>query len=86
MFQNWNHKVQKRNNELFPIGIKSHCVRYIISWFLSLHTIKENDAYGFLFLDFAVVRLKELGNWISYCYKLQLLKVTSIYLTMGLSV
>lgn len=84
MFQNWNHKVQKRNNELFPIGIKSHCVGYIISWFLSLQTIKENDAYGFLFLDFAIAKsqFKELGDWISYFYKLQFLKVTSIYLTM----
>lgn len=63
MFQNWNRKVQKRNNGLFATGIKSHCVGYIISWFLSLHTLKEHDAYGFLFLDFAVARLslKSLG-------------------------
>lgn len=31
MFQNWNRKVQKRNNGLFATGIKSHCVGYIIS-------------------------------------------------------
>lgn len=68
IFQNWNHKVQNRSNELFPSGIKSHYLGYIISWFLSLQTIKENDAYSFLFLDFAIAtpQFKELGNWISH--------------------
>ena len=36
LFPNWNCKVPKRNNELFPSGIKSHYLGYVISWFLSL--------------------------------------------------
>ena len=40
LFPNWNCKVPKRNNELFPSGIKSHYLGYVISWFLSLQILK----------------------------------------------